>query len=226
MRLYTEFNEAISEITRDLAEMGVRVHPKTYQDKDVENDPGFETQELRNYLYSILIPDSKKLKPTQPWADLEFNERISPNPINPGEAWKERADIWSDFLQSDGTFAYTYGERINNYKQIELIVKRIKEDPDSRQLYLSIYTPEDITKMGGVSRVPCSLGYYFQIRENHLDMTYLQRSADFVTHFQNDVYLAVKLLEYMSERTGYPVGSFTHWIGSLHVFFKDIREVF
>lgn len=226
MRLYTEFDEAISEITRDLAEMGVRVHPKTYQDKNVENDPGFETQELRNYLYSILIPDSKKLKPTQPWADLEFDERISPNPLNPGEAWKERPDIWSDFLQSDGKFAYTYGERINNYKQIELIVKRIKEDPDSRQLYLSIYTTEDITKMGGISRVPCSLGYYFQVRENHLDMTYLQRSADFVTHFHNDVYLAVKLLEHISKETGYPVGSFTHWIGSLHVFYKDIKSVF
>jgi thymidylate synthase len=52
------------------------------------------------------------------------------------------------------------------------------------------------------------------------------RSCDFSTHFPNDVYLAIKLLEYIAGITGYEVGSFTHTIFSLHVYRKDLKEVF
>lgn len=33
MRFYSNFGEAMSEIRRDLAEMGVLIRPKTYQDQ-------------------------------------------------------------------------------------------------------------------------------------------------------------------------------------------------
>ena len=49
-RIYNKFDEALSEIGRDLAEMGISVHPKTWQDKDVSDNPDFETKELQNYI--------------------------------------------------------------------------------------------------------------------------------------------------------------------------------
>ena len=52
------------------------------------------------------------------------------------------------------------------------------------------------------------------------------RSCDFSTHFANDVYLAIKLLEYVAELTGYEVGNFTHTIFSLHIYKKDLKGVF
>ena len=51
------------------------------------------------------------------------------------------------------------------------------------------------------------------------------RSCDFVTHFRNDVYLAIKFLEWVAEKTGYPVGDFTHTMFSCHVYNKDIQGV-
>jgi thymidylate synthase len=112
------------------------------------------------------------------------------------------------------------------HSQIRRVIDRIKEDPDSRQLFISIWNTEDITKLGGISRVPCSLGYQIQVRRKSLNLTYLQRSADLVTHFTNDVYLAFRLQSFLASCTGYEVGPFVHWIGSLHMFRRDGREVF
>ena len=127
----------------------------------------------------------------------------------------------------DGKMAYSYNERFFLNDQLEKIISRLKEDHDSRQLWLSVWNPnEDVDKLGGISRVPCSLGYNFQFRDGKLNIHYVMRSCDFKTHFINDSYLAVKLLEYVAGRVGLPVGSITHTMFSLHIYKKDIEGVF
>lgn len=231
MRIYIKADEAFEEIKRDLAEMGIWVRPKTMQDKIIEGNPEYETTELQNYCYTILDANSKDIpNVTQPWADAEFIERITEPKdgefINPGEAWKLRENVWGEFFHN-GKFGYSYNELIWNNNQFTKIVERLKQDPDSRQLWISLWDPtRDPDLLGGVSRVPCSLGYGFQVREGKLNMHYIMRSCDFSTHFANDVYLAIKLLEYVAELTGYEVGNFTHSIFSLHIYRKDLKEVF
>lgn len=230
MRIYSNFTEALPEIKRDLVEMGIRCHPDTYQDKNVKGNPDFDTLELQNYIYTVVEPNENDLAPTQPWADAEFNERvlgIDGMPVNPGTAWKLRADVWEEFLDKKWeTFAYTYSERLSLFNQVNRVIDRLLEDSDSRQLYISIWTPEDTKNLGGLSRVPCSLGYQLQCRKERLNITYLQRSADFATHFVNDIYLAHLLQDFISRQSSIPVGTFTHWIGSLHIFHKDAQGVF
>ena len=226
MRIYKDFREANNEIKRDLKEMGIRVVTQTMQDK--KSEEGFETLEIQNYIYTVLEPKLCDLDPTQPWADLEFMERVSSCPINPGTAWEHRREVWEQFLMKDidrkPYFSYTYSERM--YFQLRRIVNELKKHPESRQLFLSIWNPHIDTGKLGEERVPCSLGYYFQKRNGKLNMTYLQRSADFITHWQNDQYLAVKLLLWVANKAGVPVGTFTHWLGSLHVYTKDVEGVF
>ena len=43
---------------------------------------------------------------------------------------------------------------------------------------------------------------------------------------QNDIYLAVKLMKYVAQRTGYESGNYTHFMGSLHIYKKDVEGVF
>ena len=150
----------------------------------------------------------------------------SQSAINPGNAWKLRKEIWTEYLH-EGKFAYTYNERINYMNQLDKIINRIKVDPHSRQLWLSTWDPtKDIDNLGGIKRVPCSLGYNFQIREGKISIHYIMRSCDFITHYCNDVYLAIKLLEYVADATGYKVGSFNHTVFSLHAYHKDLEGVF
>lgn len=251
MRIYMNAEEAFEEVKRDLSEMGILVKPKSMQDKIIEGNSDYETMELQNYCYTILDVKSKDVpKVIQPWADEEFKERVT-DPfkkyreldgsinfnfltkekidklfINPGKAYKLREDVWNEYLHN-GKLAYSYNELLWKNDQITKVINRIKEDSDSRQLWISLWNPEkDPDFLGGVSRVPCSLGYSLQVREGKLNLHYVMRSCDFSTHFANDVYLAIKFLEYVSEQTNYPVGNFTHTIFSLHVYKKDLKNVF
>lgn len=228
MRIYTNWHECYEEVKRDLAEMGIDVFPKSMQDKIIAGDVRYATKELQNYSYCLLNVKSGDISGvTQPWADAEFKERVNPSgDINPGEAWKLREEIWSEYMH-DGKMAYSYNERLFRNDQLNKIIERLNNDLDSRQLWISIWDPnEDVDKLGGVSRVPCSLGYNFQYRDGKLNIHYIMRSCDFSTHFVNDVYLAVRLLEYVAKRTGLEVGSITHTMFSLHVYRKDIENVF
>lgn len=224
MRFYETFREATGEIKRDLAEMGIRVHSKTYQDKDISKDEGMVQRELQNYVYTVTKPALDQLDPTQPWADAEFEERVGGKALNPGEAYKLRPEVWNQFIQKDGRFGYSYSERMGN--QVQAVINTLKNDAESRQAYLSVWDPVDCFYTGGIRRVPCTLGYQFQIRGGQLNATYLMRSSDFATHFQNDLYLAHKLQRHVAEKVGVPSGYYTHFIASLHVFEKDVKAVF
>lgn len=222
MRFYSNFKDANNEIRRDLAELGISVHPQTMQDKDIADDPDYNTRELLNYDYTVVQPILGDLNPSQPWADAEFQERITFVNEHGAKAWELRPEVWQEF--HDRGFSYTYGERYRN--GLREIIDELKEHPESRQLFLSVWDAvEDSLKIGNL-RVPCSLGYWFAKRDGKLHMTYLERSADFATHFQNDQYLSRRLQEYVAEQVGIPAGRFTHWIGSLHVYQKDVAGVF
>lgn len=236
MRIYTNWLECYGEIKRDLKEMGIIVKPKSMQDKNIEGNTDYETYELQNYSYMLLCPYYDLMDGvSRTWADMEFNERVkdpfemdSENPkfVNPGEAYKERIEVWKEFLHN-GKFAYTYNERIWQNDQLMKVIDILKKDNETRQAWLSIWNPNiDPNNLGGGSRVPCSLGYNFQIRNGKLDMHYIMRSCDFSTHFCNDVYLALRLQEYVANLVGVPIGNFTHTMFSLHVYKKDVKDVF
>lgn len=254
MRMYMDFKECREEIKRDLAEMGHTVKPKSYQNKIVEGNPDFETKELRNYVYTIIEPSIVEVRDftTQPWADAEAEERFCGERLNPGEAYELREELWTEFMNEEGKQDYTYPERFNpittnlnsfqdgkiatvdlyQMDQLNEIASELAENPDSRQCYLSIWEPGDLQYIGGDKRVPCTLGYQFMVRDNELHLTYFQRSCDFITHYSNDVYLALATANELAERIYkeggplYNIGSFTHFIGSMHIYNKDIKGVF
>lgn len=250
MRIYKNFEAALNEIQRDLKEMGVKVHTSSYQNKFIGDKAEFETLEITNYSYMVTNPIStlNQLKPTQPWADAEFEERIGSYYLdgkyhrlfesndgpplhryahNPGFAWKHRPEVWSEFIRDDnGEFDYTYSDRFNSVGLIDQLIENIKADKASRQHYLAMWDPQDLSCALGTERIPCTLGYLFHHRQGALDITYLQRSADFATHFHNDLYLACMMLKYIANATGCLTGNFHHWLGSLHVFAKDVEHVF
>lgn len=219
MRIYENCEELMSEMGRDLWEMGKIVKPKTYQNKVIEGNEDFITKELicEQYCLTSLKHSDYLFAYTKAkaWADAEFNERIIG--LNPGTAWKLRPEMWEQFLV-DGKFDYSYGERFNQtvrYKEevlplIQAVAKQLADDPDTRKAILPVYGSfirkevdgllnyeRDIDEMDGHKRIPCSMYFDFLIRNGKLNMCYHQRSSDFVQHFGNDVYLAWSLMVLM-----------------------------
>lgn len=256
MRIFTYFKEAFPELKRELSEMGTDIAPQTVQDKIVANNPDYATKELQNYVYTVTNPDPSHLTPFQPWADAEWEERkagIEGKPVNPGQAWKMRQEAqgdlitWSDYLEVDGipahgekgkmraaeladsgraAFAYSYGDRFDIGSQVLEIIQRLKEDNQSRQLYISLWDPHVDPQRLGYRRVPCSLGWHLMYRGGKLNITYFMRSCEFATHFQNDIYLTLKLQRYIAEKSGLEPGMFVHWISSFHIYARHLKNVF
>ena len=224
MRIFQNCLEAQKEIERTLFEMGVEVQSFSMQDKVVANDEDYLTKELQGYSYSITgFEDVDELNGINlNWCLMDIEERLSPNLINPGDAWKLRSKVWSEFLH-DNKFAYTYNERIRT--QLHLIIKELHKNPTSRQAIIEIHNNIiDIQNIGGVKRIPCSMFYQFLLRRDKLDIYYVMRSCDFITHWAYDVWQAINLLIKVSKAVDVEPGKFMHYITSLHAYKKDLPE--
>lgn len=241
MRIYRNCNEAITDIGRELRKCSVEVHPQTMQNKDVSKDDKYITKEIQGFNICILDTRDKDFMPgvTLEWCREEFKERTSNVHVNPGEAYKLRPEVWNEFIVQKKTwkepeeegydtdpfnrtsvFEYTYNERI--YPQLKAIVNELRTHPETRQAIIEIHNNLlDLSSLGGVKRIPCSLSYQFMIRDNKLDIIYMMRSTDFATHFQNDIWLADELRKYIASMLNIEPGKFIMFASSLHTYKKD-----
>ena len=245
MRIYKDPLEAVKEIQRDLIEMGILTYSKSCQDKLVTPEE-HTAKELYAYSYTIL--DNTPVKRLAlidffhlnlKYLNLEHRARFRKGEdigsLNPGRAYKERLDVWEEYLHSDGKFAYTYPERIGGVNiQIERVCNELLKNPQSRRAIISIYEGMiDRVLCENSSRIPCSMYYQFLIREidgeNKLIMIYNMRSCDFYMHFGYDLYLALHMQGELSTllfpKLNVTCGPFIHSIGSLHIFKKDWEKV-
>lgn len=113
------------------------------------------------------------------------------------------------------------------YGDLGTLVDMLAWEPDTRQAYIPLYFPEDTGLEG---RKPCTLGYQFIMRDNRLSIFYPLRSCDFVRHWRDDCYLAVRLLLWVLDEcrkrnpadwNGVRPGDYVMHMTSLHVFAND-----
>lgn len=250
MRLYKDCHEMYSEVKRDIHEMGTLVHPQTMQDKDVSRDERYRTLEMSPCAFDILDGSDRDAfllsrGGNLAWAKAEIRERLlgltGAAPVNPGDAWELRHDVWSEFVHN-GRFAYTYSERFGlplsgtdlvdgateeepGLTMIEAIGRELQMRPNTRQAVLPIFNALlDGPNLGGTARVPCSMHYQFLRRLDGLRCIYVMRSSDFMTHFPYDIWLALELQHRLAEMLASPVGRFTFFSGSLHIYAKDADQ--
>lgn len=190
-----------------------------------------------------------------PWAEDHFQERISGEPSNPGETYK----YWPYHQNLDSSnykeeiFSHTYQERFwpkeaNNknpitggegpnwgirfrYGDLQDVIELLCNNPSTRQAYLPIWFPEDTWAANNGKRVPCTLGYYFWVKNNRLYCNYVIRSCDLLRHFRNDIYLTARLMQHVQEQIQLfqaknsqvliHLGNLTMYIFNLHLFEKD-----
>ena len=232
MRIFGNLNEMYLELEREIKHNGLTVQVETVQDKKVKDDKEYLTKELLGY--SFLVKNTsdrdkwiKTLNCNLDWCKEEFAERTSVHEVNPGKAWKLRRKIWQEFIH-DGKFSYTYNERLRN--QLNKTIDLLNTNPRSRQAIITIYDQhQDIDNRAGQKRIPCSMYYQFFIREGKLNLIYNIRSNDFVNHFPYDLWLAAELQQYIAQHNKHvagKVGDLIYFCGSLHVFYKDCREIF
>lgn len=179
-----------------------------------------ENEEQVGYLTGARLPwaedhlqeriGGKALNPAPSEAWWPFRKKSSDGDTNKehkseGEAFSHTYPerMWpKEAGRPEGSFSYEglpFNKGIRfEYGDLADVISQLARDPHTRQAYLPIWFPEDTGAVHG-KRVPCTLGYHFQIREGKLDITYFMRSTDFLRHFQDDIYLAVRLAHHVAD---------------------------
>lgn len=208
------------------------------------------------------------IQPNLPWAEDHFQERVGGEPLNPGNQFMNwpwyRGGVENH--KATGQFSHSYMERFwpryagavqvgghigirYRYGDLEDLIQILKRDPGTRQAYLPIWFPEDLTASRENERVPCTLGYHFMLRDDQLHCFYPMRSCDFVRYFRDDAYMAGRLCQWIlanlageelkawQEQTGEHAssvpgfwteirpGKLTMSIASLHCFEGDVPKL-
>ncbi len=233
--LFMKTNNAIDNAIRILLNKRNTIKPNKWQAVEIDA----EMLEVDNLFIKMDMCKSMddlsiQTKADLPWSEDHFIERLS-GASNPGEQYKNwpyyRPDLDDSRFRHDGMFSHTYQERFwpvqrqgNRYTagNWDDIKDRMKMDPTTRQAFFSIWHPEDHSN--NFVRLPCTIGYWFKINGNNLDLTYLIRSCDARRHFRNDIYmtqrLAMKMLNHLDD-PDLQLGELSVWIGSFHCFVSD-----
>lgn len=204
---------------------GKSVDPGHWQGIATGGKPDLVTKELVNLSLRLSIPEGidesvAQCKPNIPWAEIEFQERVGGEPHNPHNSlpdWPWWHGQW-DQTTRDQTFDHTYSERFwpkhagsrgdgidgreNNYGlrydlgDLSDVIALLRKYPDTRQATFPIFFPEDTGAVHG-GRIPCTLHYHFMLRNGKLHLWYPIRSCDAVRHFRDDVYMAMRLCQWV-----------------------------
>jgi hypothetical protein len=194
------------------------------------------------------------------WAEEQFWERVGGVPLNPPpshERWPYAVKN-NDIHRKDEKFSHTYPERFwpkwageeyaemaeskslaweprqgirFDYGDLDNVIETLRKNHRTRQAYLPIWFPEDTYAASIGERVPCTLGYHFLMTERGLDITYPIRSCDFVRHFRDDVYMAMRLCQFVAFRmlddpySSVTPGKLIMNIGSLHIYDGDAKKL-
>lgn len=121
-----------------------------------------------------------------------------------------------------GIFHGSYGQRV--YGQLHRAEELLRRDPDSRQAVVTIYDgPRDLLQP--VSDIPCTLSIQFYIRDGHLKMRVNMRSNDVWLGLPYDLIQFAALQCAMADSLEIPAGTYTHSVGSLHLYDRDRDHV-
>lgn len=255
---FPQIHQAISILMKNKSNV---IHTDTWQGLPITDRPEARMRELCFLSLEYKVPSTiaalvQETQPNLPWAERHFlEERVSGEPINPGETWK----IWpwghsaDKFRTETDQFNHSYAERYwpkfaartgaeltapirgirYYYGDLRDVINLLARDSLTRQAYLPVFFPEDT---GAVhrGRVPCSIGYHFILRDGKLHVVYQLRSCDFFRHFRDDVYLTARLLQWVLEELRkldqnwqrVSPGNLMMHIGSLHMFENDFRKMF
>ena len=254
MKTFYKPSEAISWAKNKLYDHGYIVKTERWQGIPSPSD----MWETLNTSFQIFIPSNledlkREVKPNLPWADDHFEERVSGFPLNPppSNEWWPFNNKKNEQFKKDEVFSHTYPERMwpkkapmdnmgslngmsmkglrYEYGDFSDLLNLLESEPFTRQAFLPIWFPED-TGAVHKERVPCTIGYHFMRRGEHLHVVYYIRSCDYLRHFRDDIYMAcrkgiwiiekLKEMDYESWKDVKP-GYLAMHITSLHVFYPE-----
>lgn len=119
-----------------------------------------------------------------------------------------------------------FGSTDDQKPQFERIIEQIIKRKNTKQAYLVISEGIDYRYRGEqFESPPCTIGLHFFVRNEKLNLTVHMRSNDAYLGLPHDLFCFTMLQEVVSCRTKIPLGYYTHYATSMHVYVEHINRI-
>jgi thymidylate synthase len=122
---------------------------------------------------------------------------------------------FKNYAEDNGEFHGAYGLRTAG--QYEVVVDRLKKDPDTRQAVVTIWNPT-FDMLPEKRDYPCTVLHQFRIRDNKLNMSVYMRSNDVWLGAAYDFFQFTRVQLAIASILGIEPGTYNHHVGSLHIY--------
>jgi thymidylate synthase len=122
---------------------------------------------------------------------------------------------FKNYVEDNGIFHGAYGPRTNG--QFDVIIDRLRQDPDTRQAVVTIWNPE-YDLQAKKRDYPCTILHQFRIRDNKLNMSVYMRSNDVWLGAAYDFFQFTRVQLAIASVLGIEPGTYNHHVGSLHIY--------
>lgn len=136
-----------------------------------------------------------------------------------GSLWGRISD---DGETSNSAYGHIIKERYG-FDQLEKIVELLTKDPFTRRAVININIPNE--HVIETKDEPCTICLQFMLRDGKLHCTGVMRSNDIWFGLPYDIVFFTEVQRYIARRLEVGVGTYTHFVMSLHAYVKDFDKV-
>ncbi len=133
-----------------------------------------------------------------------------------GDLYGKIPTIWQRMADSFGNVMSNYGWQWQRNHQIDYVVGKLREQPNTRQAAISIYDCKEFERYR--KDTPCTYAIQFTRFEDKLNMSVYMRSNDIWYGFCNDQYQFSSLQKMIAERLSIDVGWYYHHAHNMHLY--------
>jgi len=142
----------------------------------------------------------------------------------------KKLHLKSEWADENGDLGPVYGVQWRKWKseigdsvdQIQDVVTRIKEDPDSRRIIVSAW---NVGEIPGMALPPCHCLFQFYVADGKLSCQLYQRSADVFLGVPFNIASYALLTHMMAQQTDLKVGDFIWTGGDCHLYSNHVEQV-
>lgn len=175
---------------------------------------------LTNVNCNFLTNPIRKLSPTYAAAELLWYF----SGTNKIEMIKHYATQYERF-SDDGIITYgAYGYRWKLHDQLNKVIKILRELPNTRRAVITCYSAM-LDLYEDKKDIPCTLSLQFLIRNNKLHCICTMRSNDIWLGLPYDIFSFTCLQILIAQELNIEVGTYTHQVGSLHLYKRNYEKV-
>ncbi len=139
-----------------------------------------------------------------------------------GKLYGKVPAIWKRMADNHGNVNSNYGYQWGRNSQLDYVIEKLKQDPNTRQAAISIYDCKEHSLYK--NDTPCTYAVQFTVVNKFLYMCVTMRSNDLWFGFCNDQYCFSELQKLVAEETGYSIGSYFHFAHNLHLYNRDLNK--